>query len=80
MDHENFEDFVKRKVIIIDIMIMGCENFHYFWALLKIQTQVNISYNCIQNLKIKTWIKFTNELETTQSTSEPSYPYIIPLQ
>jgi hypothetical protein len=54
MDHEAFEDFVKGKVIIINIMIMGCENFHYFWALLKIQTHTNISHNCIQNLKIKT--------------------------
>jgi hypothetical protein len=40
-------------------MIMGCEIFHYFWALLKIQTHMNISHNCIQNLKIKTLIKFT---------------------
>jgi hypothetical protein len=44
-------------------MIMGCEFFHYFWALLKIQTHMNVFHKCIQNLKLKTWIKFINELE-----------------
>jgi hypothetical protein len=45
-------------------MVVGCEIFHYSWALLKIKMHINISQSCMQNLKIETWISFANKLES----------------